>query len=275
MLATVALAQVAGRTYERPAPFASITDRRVNESSGLAPSREFPGEYFTHNDSGDSARFFRFNNKGEVTAEFSLKGVRAVDIEDMESARVRGVNYVYLADVGDNNARRDDVRVYRFEEPKGAGGEITKFDTFTLRYPGGPRNSETLMVDPKTGDLWTVEKRNGQGGIYRVRHPRRSGSFTWEFMGRIEFPDGPTPMRLVTGGSASPEGTHLVLRTYAYAYEFPIPGNDFRSWLTSRSSRIDVANEVQGEAITYSLDGRSLLTTTEGSPCRVSEMRRR
>src|SRR5688572_16385980 len=54
------------------ATLTKITDKRINESSGLAASRLQADSYYTHNDSGDRPRFFRFNHQGVVTAEFSI-----------------------------------------------------------------------------------------------------------------------------------------------------------------------------------------------------------
>lgn len=271
-LVGLALAQGGGRDWARAEGWCRITDSKINESSGIAPSREFPGEYFTHNDSGDSARFFRFNQAGNVTGEFSLVGVKARDWEDMATASLGGKNYVYLADIGDNDLKYDSIKIYRCEEPKGSGREISNFETYTVTYPGGPRNAEAFMVDPRTGDLWVVQKVNGKGGIYRLRRPSKSGKYKFEQIGSIDFPDGPGPMRVITGGSVSPDGKFLALRTYAYAYEFPIPGKEMNSWLRTSSKRVQPAFEIQGEAICYSLDGRSLMTTSEGSPCVVSKI---
>lgn len=271
--ASLALAQGTQRTFDRPERLTRIQDNVVNESSGLGASRLFPGEFYTHNDSGDGPRFFRFNSEGRVTGTWTLKGARAVDWEDMEVATVGGRPMVYLADIGDNNRRRDEVVIYRFEEPRGGSGEIERFDTIRLRYPGGARDAEAFLVDPRTGDLWIVEKRQGKGDIFTLRAPRGSGKFTMRRAGSIEFPDGPAPLRLITGGSVAPDGRYLVLRTYAFAYEFPVPGRTFEKWLTTRPTRINVPLEVQGEAITYTADGKALLTSSEGNQAPIGFIR--
>ena len=277
MLAALGLVGLAGaqlsvREWGSPSIFCRILDSRIDESSGIAPSRQYPGEYYTHNDSGDTARFFRFNASGSVTGVFSLSGVTARDWEEMATARIDNKNYVYLADIGDNNSQYSSVHIYRCEEPSGSSGVITNFHDYQVTYPSGARNAEALMIDPKTGDIWVVQKVNGKGGIYRLRRPSQSGNYQFQYVGSIDFPDGLAPLRVITGASASPEGKSLILRTYSYAYEFPIPGKDFSSWLHSRSKRVQIAAEIQGESICYSLDGKTLLTTSEGNPCPVSKV---
>ncbi|MBL8060058.1 MAG: hypothetical protein JNK63_04995 [Chthonomonas sp.] len=259
-----------GRTYGAPVLMATITNQVINESSGIAPSRRYPGEYYTHNDSGDSARFFRVGPSGDIRGTYSLKGVQARDWEDMASAQIDGKNYLYFGDIGDNNSQYSSVFIYRVEEPTGAGNqEIANFQKYEVTYPGGARNAETLMVDPKTGDIWIVEKKTGSGSIYRLRKPGKSGKYKFERRGSISFPDGLAPMRVITGGAVAPDGKHLVMRTYAFAYEFPIPGKGMESFLETTCSRIQTPPQVQGEAITYALDSNRLVTTSEGTPCAV------
>ena len=53
------------------------------EASGLAASARYPGVLYTHNDSGDSARFFMMDETAKVIAEMRLPGATAVDWEDI------------------------------------------------------------------------------------------------------------------------------------------------------------------------------------------------
>ena len=45
---------------------ATLEDERINESSGVAASRMYPGYLWTHNDSGDSARLFLIATNGKT-----------------------------------------------------------------------------------------------------------------------------------------------------------------------------------------------------------------
>src|SRR4029453_18052009 len=73
-----------------------VTSTSVTEASGLANSGNNPGIYWTHNDSGDSARFFAVDGStGGVAAAYELVGASAVDWEDMAlgPGPVAGVDY--------------------------------------------------------------------------------------------------------------------------------------------------------------------------------------
>ena len=117
----VVLAQEQGRAWAQPQELCTITDERVDESSGVAPSQLTAGVFFTHNDSGDKPRFFRFQKSGKVDGVYELKDAKATDWEDMASATVNGKPYLYFGDVGDNAESRSDVTIYRVPEPTTAG----------------------------------------------------------------------------------------------------------------------------------------------------------
>lgn len=257
------------RTWGQPESLCELHDERVNESSGVAPSTRALGQFYTHNDSGDMARFFRFDRQG-IQATYDLVGAKAVDWEDMASAKLDGKSWLYLGDIGDNGKRRPNITVYRVAEPQGPSGKLTRFDTYTLTYPDGPQNCEALFVHPRNGDLWLVTKDSNQSGVYRLPKPARAGSYRLSKLGVIHPATGlGTSGRLVTGGSVDPMGKHVVLRTYTGALEYTVAGR-FDDWWKAKPEFVRMPLDVQGEAVTYSRDGRSLVTTSEGSPCPVS-----
>lgn len=256
----------------QPSLLTEIKDKEVNESSGLAASRVENVTWYTHNDSGDKPRFFRFNESGIVTGVFTLKGAKAVDWEDMASARVKGENWIYLADTGDNGRIRKSISIYRVKEPKmkDKGSTIDRVDEWTLQYPDGAHDCEALMVHPQTGDLWLVSKDRGEGThVYVVRSPKGKEVKTAVKMGSIKIPFTGLGGGMVTAGDISPDGKKVAIRTYAGALEFSVK-DSFDSWFKGDQRILKPAGEVQGEAIAYSRDGKRILTTSEGTPCRVS-----
>ena len=88
--------------------------REITESSGLA---EVAGRVWTHNDSGDTPRFFLFDRNGTHLAIVELDGARAVDWEDLCAFQRDGRQYIAVADAGDNDRRRDHVEIYIAELP--------------------------------------------------------------------------------------------------------------------------------------------------------------
>ncbi len=248
----------------------SLDAKQIDESSGVARSYAEPGTYLTHNDSGDKPRFFRFNLNGKVTATYDLKTADAFDWEDLATAKVDGTNYVYLGDIGDNAGKRENIVVYRVIEPKGGSKAISNCDVYNIKYPDGPHNCETLVVMPGSGDLYLVTKTSkSASSVYKLAEPRSSGTYTLTKIGEIKFDGVLEPALLATGGDIAPDGKHLIVRNYIDAIEFDIPAKA-DDWVKSTPKKVVLATEVQGEAIGYSLDGKSLVTTSEGVPCPIS-----
>lgn len=258
------------REFGEPKLEVQLKDPAINESSGLARSHRFPGTYYTHNDSGDTALFWRFDLKGKVWGPYTVKGAEAVDWEDMASAHRDGKGYLYFGDIGDNAEKRESIQVYRVQEPDAQTKEAVG-EKVVLKYPDGPHNAEALIVNPADGALWVVTKSsNGPSKVFRFSVDSAAGPVTGTEMGSIELGTALEASRLVTGGDLSEDGRYLVLRTYVEAHEFRFDG--FPDWWARKPRRIATAPEIQGEAIAYSLDGKSLLTTSEFSPCPVSSM---
>lgn len=256
----------------QPSLLCEIREKEINESSGLAASRAADKVLYTHNDSGDKPRFFRFDESGKVTATFTLKGAKAVDWEDMAAARVKGTNWIFLGDIGDNGRVRKTVTVYRVKEPKAKekSRDLDKFDEWTIRYSDAPHDCEALMVHPLTGDVWLVTKDRGEGThVFVVRRPKGKGVQSAEKAGSLTIPFKGLGAGMVTGGDISPDGRRVAIRTYAGVLEFTATGS-FDDWFKGQGRALAPAGEAQGEAIAYSRDGARLITSSEGTPCLVS-----
>jgi hypothetical protein len=250
-----------------------LTDKSINESSGIAASSQ-DDTFFTHNDSGDTARFFKFNRKGDILAIYDVANAKAVDWEDMASAQIGGKRYLYFGDIGDNAGKRENITVYRVPEP-GKETSVQADRIYTLKYPDEPHNAETLMVQPITGDLYIVTKAATRPSmVFKLPKPDATGTFTLKKVGELQVGSTIREGKLVTGGDISPDAKHVVLRSYLEAWEFDVPAN-FDDWLKAKPRRIQTNFEFQGEAICYSKDGSTILTTSEGTPCQVSEAKRK
>lgn len=260
----------APRTYDEPKTWTKIEDARVNESSGIAASQVEDDVYYTHNDSGDGPRFFKFDASGKVLGEYTLEGAKAIDWEDMASAVVDGKPYLYFGDIGDNGKIRVSIEVYRVLEPLRPSGKILDVEKFSFQYPDGPENAEALMVRPGVGDLYIVTKTSERAAkVFKAPRPQPGSHSLLQEIGTISIDSKFPEARLITGGDISPDGKRIVLRTYFSAYEFDVPDR-FDQWVVARPRYVKLAFEPQGEGICFSRNGRNLLTTTEGSPCTVS-----
>ena len=245
----------------------------IDEASGLANSRLNPGVLWVHNDSGDQARAFAVNRSGRLLGTYLLDGAKAVDWEDMATGPAPGGGgYLYLADIGDNDARRASVRIYRVPEPtvdpdqSPVTGTISGVAAFEFVYEDGARDAESFMVDPLTGDFYVVSKREILGNrLYRAMAP--DAARTNRFLQVATF-----PFTGATGADISPDGLQVLIRRYSNArlaaaaatyWSRPDASVSLVDLLKQPGQIVPLVQEVQGEAIAFSAGEPGFYTTTE------------
>jgi hypothetical protein len=237
--------------------FCTLQDPQISESSGIVASAQYDDVFYTHNDSGDTARFFAIDRSCRTRATFVLGGVQARDWEDI--SRGPG-NTLWLGDIGDNSAVRvNGILIHRVQEPAPAKGVVRLTATsYRLRYADGPHDAEALLVEPRTGQVLIVTKGLAGGTVYAAPLPLQAAKPNMlKQVGTVPVPE-------VTAGDISPDGSHLVLRNYTAAYEWDVTGADVAGALEKQPTRIPLPRSPQGEAISYSRDGRSLIVSSEG-----------
>jgi hypothetical protein len=257
----------------------TFVDDRIAESSGLA-SAGTPGMVFTHNDSGDGARFFAVDDTGRTVTTYTLPGVQARDWEDMaRGPDEQGRSSLWFGDIGDNNALRDHgTLVHRVREPVPDGRKAVTTEpptSFRLRYPDGPGDAETLLVHPGSGRVYVVSKPfAGPVKVYAAPSPLDADAANLLALvaevrirptGTAGGPRiGGLAQRLVTAGDIAPDGRHVALRTYTDLYEWPVEGDDVAAAFAGEPRVTALPATEQGEGLTYTRDGRAVLLSSEG-----------
>ncbi len=89
-------------------------------------------------------------------------------------------------------------------------------------------------------------------------------------LGDIELPrtDTENPLSTfgrvaITGAARSLDGSRVVLRTYADAFEYDVANGDIVTALTTTTPRVTALADPFGEAISYSTDGKTFLTVSD------------
>ena len=264
--------------YGSPKTIATLKDSSIIESSGVIASRSTPGAYWTHNDDGGPF-IYAFNTSGASLGVFRVTGANAFDWEDIAigPGPERGKSYLYIGDIGDNNAARSEIVVYRVAEPtlEAASAKLTKArpgttdsaEAIRLRYPDGKFDSETLLVHPVSGNIYIVTKVPLVNPVvYEVAAPLSAGKvITMKRIGEIRVPS--LFGGALTGGSVSPDGRRVAFCDYFQGYEMVLPAksSDFNDIWKQRMTGFDLGKRNQGEAITYRLDGKAVIATSEGA----------
>ncbi len=273
------------KTASKARLICELKDARIDESSGLAASREYSAQklLITHNDSGGKPEIFYINLQGETVAEVLLRGAQNLDWEDIA---ISG-GWIYIGDSGDNLRQRTNIVIYRIREPQFDPAKINQSvevdcEKMVLQFPDGARDCETLMAT-KDGTLVLVSKLTfpfqvgTTNGFYQTPAPfKNGGTQTLQKIGEYAFAGAALYSYLTTGGDLSPDESRFVVRTYTHAYEWKLPhGKNWKkvTWSTP-SSQWELPKTQQGEAICYSADGKRYYISSEKLPAPIWEITR-
>lgn len=190
------------------------------EASGLAVSRAIPDGFWAHEDSGPPV-LVAIDGRGRTAGRVTLTGARLEDWEAIAAGPCPSGRCLYVADIGDNNARRGHITIYRLPEPAHADGSVHVTDVFHASYPDGPHDAETLLVTPG-GALFIVTKGD-TGPIALYRFPRRLETGKVTRLERVGSPLSAKPgeKARITDGAISSDGTRVALRTGAALVIYP------------------------------------------------------
>jgi hypothetical protein len=252
-----------------------LQKRHMDEISGIAASGINPDLYYVHNDSGDTSRFFAMLPTGEVKSTIFFKGdpKETQGVHDCEDIAVgpgpaTGKSYVYMGDIGDNYSVRKYLTVYRMEE-KTSWATDRKAQANAapvhLKYPDGPKDAETLMIDPIEKLMYIVSKRQDSVTVYTTPLKYKpDDTVVLTKRCKLFFP-GFKLFKWITAGDISKDGQQVLIKSYVKVYYWKRENNE-PIWKTIQRKwqELPYVQEKQGEAIGFTPDGKGYYTTSEG-----------
>lgn len=268
VILTVALPAAAEQTPSATARACQVTGTLVripelHEGSGLAASRRTPGRLWTHNDSGQPV-LVALDSQGVVAGQVRVSGAQVEDWEAVAVGPCPWGSCIYIGDIGDNDAKRPAITIYRVQEPAAATGTVAVVDHFRVSYPDGAHDAETLLVTPRGEILIVTKGDTGPVGVYRVpANAKAGGTVTLEQIVKPRSSQKPGADERVTDGDVSPSGAWVVLRTkralVLHRADELLSGN----WQESGRVSLQTLGEPQGEGIAFA-DERTLFLVGEG-----------
>ena len=257
----------------------------VREASGLVASRKHKGVLYTHNDSGDRNRIFAINEWGKYLGTYEIATAQARDWEDIAigPGPKDGEDYLYIGDIGDNRAYYPTKVVYRVLEPNATRDPyrpvseiLYGVEKFEFKFPGhaGNANSETLMVDPHTGDLFIVRKTEQHPlQVFWAKAPLSSGKVIDLEEYHVTCVDYNRECKdqhhkskskgSLVGGDISPSGLGLLIKSYEAIYYWRRSSTS-DSFFDSDPRMLPYSAERQGEAICWDAGEKGYFTLSEG-----------
>ena len=231
----------------------------IDESSGLAASRRWPGILWTHNDSGDTARIFAVRADGTLLgpgwmddghyAGVQIPNALNVDWEDIACSPD---GTLYIGDFGNNGNARRDLGVYILPEPdpqQAVKARALGFVGFVYpdqdAFPPRHRNfdAEALFYADGTLYLLTKHRSDSMTKLYRFPALTPGTTQTLELIAVLNI------RGQVTGADASDDGRQLAILTYGavWLFEAAEPGR----WLDGRASWLPFWNGKISEGICF------------------------
>lgn len=237
--------------------------KKLREASGLIASVENPGYLWTLNDGQNPAEIFLIDEKAEVVMTCKLKNIVNRDWEDITigPGPEEGINYLYVADIGDNDAIYPFKILYRIKEPKRSEKkiEITEIDTLVVKLPDGKRDSESIMVDPVTNYFYIISKREKGVRLYEIKFPFAGDTLQAVSLGKL-------PLTNIVAANISQDGSEVLLKNYTDVYYWERAENEpILSLLLRNPIKLNYQPEHQGEAIAWKRDGAGFYTLSESS----------
>lgn len=251
-------------SFEKRKAMAELTSKKIKEASGLVSSINNPGMLWTHNDSGNDAQIFLIDENLDIKATVTLAGVENRDWEDItvgpgpDSTK----QYVYVGDIGDNDAAHQYKYIYRFEEPTiGSGNStitISDADKITFQLSDQIKDTESLMIDPNTKNLYLISKRENPVFLYELKYPQTEKDTL------VAFRMMELPFTSIVAADYSSKNGSVLMKNYQHIYYWENKNKvNLLTLLKERPVEIPYEAEPQGESIAWKNDGTGFYTLSE------------
>ncbi len=244
----------------------------VRESSGLAWSLRFPGVLWTHDDSGGSAELVAIGPDGMLRSTIRVEGAHNRDWEDLAASPCGDGTCLWIADTGDNLHRRDDLALIRVPEPEVLASGSVPAIRLPIRLPDGPRDIEALFVLPGERPYLITKGGRHPVTVYRYPLPLRAGERVLLEEVQVLFTGRRALRDRITGASAAPDGSEVLVRSYRELHRFTVEGGRL---VATPGSAVNLASleERQGEAVAWGADDLVALTSEAGLLGRSATLR--
>ena len=247
--------------------FITKLPKKIDEASGIVQLKDSTA--WLINDSGDADKIYKVNFQGELLREFKVDNAKNKDWEDLAKDEKGNV---YIADIGNNNNRRQELIIYKVPNPEKEKGSRIEAKKIKFSYPDQkkfPPKKKNLKYDAEASFYWDnhiyiitknrADPFDGEALIYKV--PSKKGTYEATRVGSF-FPCKEFATCRITAADISPDGQKIVLLSYGKLWLFTeFSGDDFTN---GKIQFIDLGATTQLEAVCFK-DNDNLLLADEQS----------
>lgn len=269
-----------------------LANPRLTEISGIAHSGRDPGLLWAINDSGNAPLLFALGHDGADRGAVRVLGARNRDWEDIAAFRAGDIDYLLIADSGDNQGRHAVSTLIVLVEPEPGeqgqyGGQVRVTHQIPFRFEGGPQDCEAVAVDAISQSIVLIGKREVPAPVYLLPldiETPKDQPLTARRVGAVAALPRPTPRELLeaplgawrhqpTALDISGDGVLAVLATYQNLYFFnrdPRQGWDEALAKTPRVVKLPLSQveavAIAGAAVIAVAEGRGAPLLQSGLP---------
>ena len=272
---------------DQATPFSNLfDDTRLTEVSGVQRSGLSDSVYYVHNDSDNEPVVFVTDAEASVVGTIRISGIQATDWEAIAGARLNGVAHIVIADIGNNDLQRNDLRLQVVEEPDlnalnpGFEIEVSSREVGVSYADGSSPDAEALFIDGDNDTVVVVTKNTQnttEQSIWRgsLSTGLIESNLVLGFLGVIPLPDQ-SVVNAVTDIDIHPDGRQVAVLTYGPSSS----GNIFIWTAGSAEGTVDaltrqadttiavplfgIGANIQAEGLSYSPDGTQVVVGAEG-----------
>jgi hypothetical protein len=275
--------QAAAAEFKGPISAGALEAPPRSETSGLAISRRAPDILWTHNDSGNAPVLYAVDTAGRKRGALRVVDASNEDWEDVASFERDGKAWLLVGDIGDNDAKRSSVLVHIVAEPAPdqlqPDGMLQASPAYSLRirFEDGPRDCESVAVDPVEGAIYLLTKRDDVPRLYRAPlAASREKAVVAKLVGTVPEVVGTAPLNTMvkrlagkrfswpTGMDFAADGRSAVVITYGEAIIFAREGSESWAEAFKRAPlRLPFHGLPQAEAVCFSRNGQTIYVASE------------
>ncbi|MDX1446629.1 hypothetical protein [Lishizhenia sp.] len=209
----------------------------INESSGLLCIGD--SVFITHNDSGNKSELYVLNFKGELVNTCKIEQAHNKDWEDL---CLVDDSLIYIADIGNNNNTRKDLKLYIVPLKEVLQETQSKADSICFHYPDQkdfPPNAQQKYYDAEgicyyQNKIWIFTKNatkpfDGISKVYSL--PKKAGTYTASSCAPLKLKASSWMEDCIT--SVCLKANHLFVLTYSKIYIYELVNGEL-IWKNTR-----------------------------------------
>jgi hypothetical protein len=250
--------------FEKGQRLSEVKSKKLKEVSGIASSVTNAGMLWALNDSGNEPEIYLIDKDLNIVYTCRLAGIKNRDWEDISVGPGPDADqsYIYIGDIGDNESVYPYKYIYRLPEPSVASGHrdttVAAVDRIVFKLADAIKDTESLMIDHKTKDLYVVSKREDPVYVYTLKYPY-STTDTLTASTTVSLPYA----SIVSADYQSRSGD-VLMKNYDHIFYWEnSKGEDLMTLLQKRPVEVPYEPEPQGESIAWATDGSGFYTISE------------